>query len=771
MSGKCENIRLRLALRGAVQGVGFRPFVFRLAEELGLAGIARNTPQGLLVEVEGAPTAIAVFRERIAADKPPRAAIHGVEAWTLDPHGLKGFEIVESDSAGECSPFVLPDIAPCAACLGEIFDPANRRHRYPFTNCTNCGPRFTIVEALPYDRANTTMRGFEMCPSCRVEYENPADRRFHAQPNACPDCGPQLSLWDGQGKVLAEKDAALRGAAQAVREGKVVAVKGVGGFHLICDARDDVAVRRLRERKHREEKPLAVMVADLAAAQALCEVSSEEAALLSGPEAPILLLRKSEIGNRKSEISRGIAPANPRLGLLMPSSPLHHLLCRELGFPIVATSGNLSDEPICTDEHEARERLQGIADIFLVHDRAIARHADDSILRIVDGREVMLRRARGYAPMPLPIPSSGKAILGVGAHLKNAICHARGTEAIVSQHLGDMDTTESRAAFERAVEDVQRLHATRAAEVVCDLHPDYTSTAFARGLGLPVRAVQHHLAHAMACLAENEWEGPALAVVWDGTGYGPDGTVWGGEFLRVDGKNWERVAHLRRFRLPGGEAAVREPRRSALGLLAEIGAKSMGVEAAFTDEERRVIASMLERGVNVPWTTSAGRLFDAVAAIVGLRQRHAFEAQAAMELEWAAEAAVEVEPYFFRIVAPSLAEATSNHGKGPLVLDWKPMIDAILADVARGRTVEEIAFAFHAALAQGIVEVARAIGEKRVALTGGCFQNGVLLSLSTRALRAAGFQVLLHQRLPPNDGCIAYGQVVTACRGGVAPLA
>jgi hydrogenase maturation protein HypF len=797
-----------------VQGVGFRPCVYRCATALGLAGSVRNTPQGVLIEVEGAASDVELFREKLAKEKPPRAVVQGSEAWLLEPRGLAGFAIVESAGAGERSPFVLPDIAPCEDCLREMLDPSDRRHRYPFTNCTNCGPRFTIVEALPYDRANTTMRGFAMCPACLTEYGDPANRRFHAQPNACPACGPKLALRDRAGKRVAERDAALLAAGEAVRGGGIVALKGVGGFHLVCDARNEEAVRRLRERKRREEKPFAVMVADLASARALCEVSAEEARLLASAEAPIVLLRRRPfpvadcqlpverereartraklvreggksacapppIGNRHSAIGNGIAPGNPRLGLLLPSSPLHHLLCCDLGFPIVATSGNLSDEPVCTDEAEALARLGGIADLFLVHDRPIARHADDSIVRVVDGREVVLRRARGYAPMPLPTPPCAAPTLGVGAHLKNAICLSRGGETVVSQHLGDMDTPESRAAFERAVKDVQALHGVRAARVACDLHPDYATTAFAKSLGLPVAGVQHHLAHAMACLAENEVEGPALAVAWDGTGYGTDGEAWGGEFLRVDGSRWERVAHLRRFRLPGGDAAAREPRRSALGLLAEIGAKSAVVEGAYTGEELRVVAAMLERGVNSPWTTSAGRLFDAVAAILGLRQRHAFEAQAAMELEWAAEQAEQVQPYPIRLAPvgqarrlPRIGDGsrsgcpTVQSGSGPSwVLDWQPTVEAILADLAKGRPVPEIALAFHEALAAGVVAVARQVGEKRVALAGGCFQNGVLLSRCIRALATEGFQPLIHQRLPPNDGSIAYGQAVAAARG------
>jgi len=773
-TGRSLRVRLRLAIRGAVQGVGFRPFVHRRATALGLSGFVRNTPRGVLLEAEGTRAAVEVFRATLVSEAPPRAAIQGVEEWVLAPLGRTGFEIQESDASGERSPFVLPDIAPCAECLREIFDPANRRFRYPFTNCTNCGPRFTIIEAMPYDRANTTMRAFAMCAACRAEYENPSDRRFHAQPNACPACGPRLTLWDAAKRRLSEGDDALRGAARAVREGRIAAVKGIGGFHLVADARADEALRRLRERKRREEKPFAVMVADLAAAAALGEAAPEEIRLLASPEAPIVLLRRRASEGGRAGISREVAPGNPRLGLMLPSSPLHHLLCRELGFPIVATSGNLSDEPICTEEADAVERLRGIAEVFLVHDRPIARHADDSLARIVVGREMVLRRARGYAPMPLPIPEASATVLAVGGHLKNTICLARGGDAVVSQHLGDMDTEDARDALARAARDIQGLHGAPATQVVCDLHPDYATTAFAKSFGLPLAGVQHHLAHAMGCLAENEVEGAALAVVWDGTGYGTDGTVWGGEFLRVREDGWTRFAHLRRFRLPGGDAAAREPRRSALGLLAAIGAKSAIVEGAFRDEERRVLSAMIARGVHAPWTTSAGRLFDAVAAILGLRARNAFEAQAAMELEWAAERGGEAEAYPMRLEASGVSQdGSAGEGQGEVsggrtgsrVLDWQPMIAAILEDAAQGRPAAEIAQAFHAALAAGILAVARQAGEARVALTGGCFQNGRLLSLCRRALEGAGFRVLLPQRLPANDGGLAYGQAVAACRG------
>ena len=548
--------RLRMEIRGAVQGVGFRPFVYRLATGLGLSGWVLNDIRGVFLEVEGDLELLSAFRERILSEAPPRARIQGLNESWLDPIGYEGFQIRTSDAKGTKTVLILPDIATCQDCLTEILDPENRRYLYPFTNCTNCGPRFTIVRDLPYDRPNTTMRGFALCQECRAEYENPLDRRFHAQPTACPACGPQLAAWTRSGEVLARGDEALAVAADVLLRGDVLACKGLGGFHLMCDARNEAAVGRLRARKAREDKPFALMVRDLAAARSLAEISPAAAALLESAEAPIVLLPR--LG--EEAVARAVAPGRPELGLMLPATPLHHLLLRAASAPLVATSGNLSEEPICTDELEALSRLAGMVDVFLVHDRPIERHADDSVVRIAAGAPRVLRRARGYAPLPVPVAEELPVILAVGAHMKTAVALSVGRQVFLSQHIGDLETPEAMNAFRRVIADFLRLYEARPALVAHDLHPGYPSTLWAEEWavthGIPSLAVQHHHAHLVSCLAENGAPGPALGVTWDGTGYGTDGTVWGGEFLRGDAGGFTRFAHLRPFRLPGGEGGV-----------------------------------------------------------------------------------------------------------------------------------------------------------------------------------------------------------------------
>ncbi len=763
MTERSDIQRLRMIVRGAVQGVGFRPFVYRLATELNLRGWVRNSSRGVVIEVEGEPAALERFRLDLERRKPPRASLQGIEAAQLDPAGHAAFEILPSDPAGEQEAFVLPDIATCPDCLREIFDPGDRRHGYPFTNCTNCGPRFTIIHALPYDRAQTTMRHFTMCPACRAEYEAPADRRFHAQPNACPVCGPRLQLWERDGGVRAEGAAALAEAAQAVRERRIVAMKGLGGFQLIVAAGSATAVGELRRRKAREEKPLACMFPSLDRVRATCEVSPQEERLLLSPEAPIVLLRRGHM-SQAAGIAAAVAPGNPHLGVMLPYTPLHHLLLADLGFPIVATSGNRSEEPICTDEREALERLGEIADLFLVHDRPIARHADDSIVRICAERELVLRRARGYAPLPIRLAHAVPPVLAVGAHLKNTVALAAGRNAFVSQHIGDLQTPQAYHAFTRAIGDLGRLFDLAPGAVACDLHPDYLSTRYARESGLPCIPVQHHLAHALACMAENELAPPVLAVSWDGTGYGPDGTVWGGEFLRIAEEGFERAAHLRTFRLPGGEQAVREPRRAALGVLWEIlgdelcAREDLDPVRSFSPGERRVLCAMLRKGLNSHVTSSAGRLFDAVAALLGLHQTTRFEGQAAMALEFAAlEAEGITEAYDF-------AQLPRDDTRPAWILDWEPLVHALLADHAAHVPRRCCARKFHHALAGMIAGVARACGLERVVLSGGCFQNALLTEITVEHLRAAGFHPYWHQRVPPNDGGIALGQIAAVLR-------
>ncbi len=768
------NQRIHIVIRGAVQGVGFRPFIYRLAKEMDLPGWVSNSTQGVFIEVEGPKERLDEFVLRIEKEKPPRSFIQSLEFSYLDPMGFTTFEIHTSSSEGMKTALVLPDIATCPDCLREVFDSSNRRYRYPFTNCTNCGPRFSIIESLPYDRPNTSMKNFPMCPECRKEYNDPMDRRFHAQPNACPICGPHLELWDEHGSMLAAVDDALLKAAEAIRDGKIVALKGIGGFQLLVDARNDEAVTRLRDRKHREEKPFALMYPGLESIRQDCEVSELEERILLSPESPIVLLQRkthnpqsairksqSEICNPRFPIAPSVAPRNPYLGVMLPYTPLHHLLMRDLGFPAVATSGNLSDEPICIDEHEALKRLGGIADCFLVHDRPIVRHVDDSIVRILLGRELVLRRARGYAPLPLTIVTSlHQPLLAVGAHLKNTVALNVENNIFVSQHIGDLETQESLHAFQRVIHDFRQLYDVEPKTVVCDLHPDYLSTQYARQSGLDTVSVQHHYAHVAACMAENQVEGELLGVSWDGTGLGLDGTIWGGEFLLTNASSFERVASFRTFPLPGGDRAIKEPRRSALGALYEMfGPAALDRQeivsvASFIEQEKRLIGQALEKKINAPLTSSVGRLFDAVASLVGLRQQLAFEGQAAMELEFAATRGETDRRY----------ECTIASSGALLAVDWAPMIEEMLTDVERSLPIPEISAKFHNTLAFSILTVAQRIGRNRVVLTGGCFQNTLLTEKAVRLLTRNGIRPYWHQRIPPNDGGISLGQIYAVAR-------
>jgi hydrogenase maturation protein HypF len=756
-SGRTSTQRLRIVIHGAVQGVGFRPFVFRLARELMLDGWVNNSSQGVFIEVEGHPDLLKTFLLRLPDEIPPRSFIQSLESSYLDAVGFTDFEIRESDEGGVKTAVVLPDVATCPDCIAEIFDPANRRYRYPFTNCTNCGPRFSIIETLPYDRPHTTMRWFEMCAACRAEYENAEDRRFHAQPNACPECGPHLELWNDQGEIVTSHHEALIEAAEVIRSGKIVAVKGLGGFHLVVDARDSRAVVELRRRKHREEKPFALMLPSMSSIEEFCDVSGLERRLLTSPESPIVLLRKKRATSAEP-LSDFVAPANPYLGVLLPYTPLHHLLMGELGFPIVATSGNLSDEPICTDEKEAVERLRGIADLFLVHNRPIARHVDDSIVRVMMDREMLVRRARGFAPLPVITKSESEPTLAVGAHLKNSVALSTDHQIVISQHIGDLETDKAYGAFRDVIDSLERLYEVSPATVACDRHPDYMSTHWAAESHLKAIPVQHHYAHVLSCMAENELEPPALGVAWDGSGYGLDGTIWGGEFLRIKKAGFDRLAHFRTFRLPGGEQAIKEPRRSAIGLLYEIFGDgifdilNLAPVAAFKPADRGVIRGMLDRNINSPLTSSAGRLFDAVASVIGVMQETRFEGQAAMQLEFMAEPD-ELSRYEFEVVC-GMDE--------PLIIDWQPMFRDIIYDFARRVSPSRIAARFHNTLVEMIVKVATIAGEKSVALSGGCFQNKFLTERAITRLRAEGFNVYWHQRVPTNDGGISLGQLVAA---------
>lgn len=830
--------RLKIVLRGAVQGVGFRPFVLRLATQEALGGWVVNSAQGVVIEVEGKRPTLERFFQRLHLECPPHTILQSVEATWLDAVGLGRFEIRVSESVGPITALVLPDLATCPDCVGDIFNSSGRRFLYPFTNCTHCGPRYSIMSGLPYDRQNTSMRKFRLCPQCYLEYNNPRDRRFHAQPNACPRCGPQLSFWDKRGRPLAKAHAALLRAVEALREGQIVAVKGLGGFHLMVSAFNDRAVARLRQLKQRDEKPFAVMFPTLEILGTFCELTPPEEHLLLSAEAPIVLLPRRTVRGRATRdgLAGAIAPDHPLLGAMLPHTPLHHILMNQLGLPVVATSGNLRDEPLCTDELDALKRLGPFVDYLLVHDRPILRHVDDSVVRWVSGRELVLRRARGYCPLPvavLPIskwhatPDDAPVALAVGAHLKNTVALATGGQIFLSQHIGDLETEPALHAMQRVAEDLQKLYHVHPAAVVADLHPDYLSTQWAVRLtttaptapvvpagDMPAPAtadtavalvpelkpespnwvrpwlrakstpsavpggplpklfqVQHHLAHVLACMAENEVEPPVLGVAWDGAGLGTDGTIWGGEFLKITDGAWERVAHLRTFRLPGGDAAAREPRRSALGVLFELqGAAAfdlagLPLQEAFSAEELANFRTMLERGVNAPVTSSAGRLFDAVAALVLRRRTSAFEGQAAMQLEMAVTPGWDEQEYAFPLLTPAPGAG------GPAVLDWGPLIRDLLQDLKDRASAAMAATRFHDALVRGILTVAQQVGIERVALSGGCFQNRHLTERTIAGLTAKGFQPSWHQRIPPNDGGLAVGQILALRKGFAVPAA
>lgn len=752
-------LRLRLHVRGTVQGVGFRPFVHHLAAACRLAGWVRNASDGVELEVEGEPSALDAFWRRLQTEAPPQAVIVSITRHSIPTEPSVGFHIVESSSTSNAHhppADIVPDLATCPECLAELLDPGNRRFEYPFINCTRCGPRFSIVEALPYDRRNTTMRGFAMCDACREEYDSPANRRFHAQPNACHDCGPQLTWLDRHGNALRTRADALNMAAETVLEGHIVAIKGIGGFHLFADARSERSITRLRARKQRPSKPLALMIPSIEQVRDEVMLSDAEAVWLASSAAPIILLRRRP----ESSLPALLAPGNPTLGIMLPHSPLHHLLMRRLGVPVIATSANLSDEPICIDNAEAVRRLHGLADGFLMHDRPIARPVDDSVVRFVAGREMVLRRSRGFAPGPVASPGISQPVLACGADLKATLAVSDTDRVRLSQHLGDLASASSRHAFQKHLEAFPHLAATQPQAVACDLHPAYVSRQIAASTGLPLVGVQHHHAHALACATEHgiEADEPFLAVVWDGTGYGTDGTLWGGEFLICQGASFKRHAWLKPFPLPGGEKAVRDPRFAALGCLhvARIDPADTPLAQQLTDEEMRIGKAMLERRINTPLCSSAGRLFDAVAALCGLCALNDFEGQAAMALEFAASA------------RPAIAEqqpaafAFASAGE----VDWTQLLHDLLAQLnaTSQPDIPRIARHFHLTLVEMILRVAQSAGLEKVILSGGCFQNALLVEMAVEKLHNAGHEPLWHRRVPPNDGGIALGQAVIASR-------
>ena len=752
--------RLRIEVQGIVQGVGFRPSVYRLALAQGLTGSVWNHARGVTIEAQGGGAVLEVFLRGLREDLPLPVRVTGLTCIEVpEEPGAEGFRIRASDEGGDIRPVVPPDLAVCAACADETEMPGERRYRYPFTNCTYCGPRYSIIARLPYDRPHTAMRAFPLCPACAREYGDPLNRRFHAQPIACPACGPRLILRRPDGSAMSDGEEALQEAAAALKRGQVVALKGLGGYQLLVDATSVAAVRRLRDRKRREDKPFAVMFPDMASLVVACEVNDEEGAWLTSPEAPILLLRRlseASVLAGVPPVAAGVAPGNPRLGAFLPYTPLHRLLIAEVARPLVCTSGNLSDEPMAFEDDEALRRLGGIADLFLAHDRPILRPVDDSVVRVDGDGPTLLRRARGFAPIAVPMPGRADAptVLALGAHQKATVSLLHRGQLVMSQHLGDLTSLEGADLLARTVEDLLTFFGVRADRIACDQHPDYASTRLAEKLAAewhtPLVRVQHHHAHGAACAAEHGLKGPVLALAWDGTGLGSDGTLWGGEALRIEGPIFERVGHLKPFPLPGGEAAIREPRRSACGLLWALqGACTPppGLAPAFDGPDWDLLQTMLAKDLHSPLTSSIGRLFDAVAALAGLQARRGFEGQAAMALEF--------------VAGDRVASAYPWHLKEG-VADPAPLVDAVLSDLAAGRNVAFVAARFHAALADLALSWARLGGLADVVLTGGCFQNALLTARVRTRLAGAGFRVHRHRLFPPNDGGISLGQAVVA---------
>jgi hydrogenase maturation protein HypF len=771
MTHSKNNSFVHISVRGVVQGVGFRPFVYQLAAQCGLKGWVCNTSGDVKIEIEGESAKIEVFLKDLRAKAPIQSRIEDITATPGTPSGYDNFEIRPSLPQADTYQLVSPDIATCPQCLHEIFDPFDRRYRYPFTNCTNCGPRFTIIDEIPYDRPNTTMRDFTMCPDCQAEYEDPENRRFHAQPNACPDCGPKLTLTDAAGTpVDCDEIDIVRWTARLLKDGKIVAVKGLGGFLLACDAANESAVNTLRERKHRPAKPFAVMVASLLEARKHCEISGEEEKLLSSAASPIVLLKWKP----ESAISKAVAPGLKYLGVMLPYTPLHHLLIRDTGRPLVMTSGNLSEEPIVKDNDEALRRLNNIADYFLLHNRNIYARYDDSVTLVEAGSPRIIRRARGYAPYPIKLPFKSAQILGCGAEEKNTFCLTRDNYAFISQHIGDMENMETMEHYVNALELYKKIFRINPQIIAFDIHPEYLPTKYAKELAekekLQLVPVQHHHAHIAACMAENGLSQSGLAeygladrvigVALDGTGYGTDGKIWGGEFLTADFKGFTRQAHLEYLPLPGGTLAVKKPYRTAAGYLLALGIpldKNLPLMQYISDEELAIVREQVNKKLNAPLTSSMGRLFDAVAALTGVRGVIDYEAQAAIDLETCATAMPgETSTYPFSIA----------YENGMRIIKVHELFTLIIKDLHDKISKEVIASRFHNTIARLALEVCQDISRKtrlkKTALSGGVFQNRLLFRKSVELLESAGFEVYTHHQVPCNDGGISLGQVAVA---------
>jgi hydrogenase maturation protein HypF len=751
-------LRKAVDVTGIVQGVGFRPFVYRLANACGLSGFIANSPAGVSIEVEGPADCVEEFLDRLPKEIPPLAKVTSLSLRDARAQGSDSFRIVSSHLGEPPKALISPDVAVCEDCLREMGNPRDRRFRYPFINCTNCGPRFTILRDIPYDRSRTSMAAFLMCAACQAEYDDPTNRRFHAQPNACWDCGPQVQLLSAAGERMDVAEP-IRETSRLLQVGKIVAVKGLGGFHLACDAKNEVAVDLLRERKRRVEKPFAIMVRRVEDVAHLCTLDQLSRKLLLSRERPIVLLpRKPEAG-----LASGVAPRNRFLGVFLPYAPLHHLLFSSGKFEaLVMTSGNLSEEPIAIDNVEALERLHTIADAFLVHDRDILRRCDDSVVRVSAGQPQMLRRSRGYVPVPVALESESEPILAVGGELKNTVCLVRGSEAFLSQHVGDLENLESYGFFEEAVAHFQRVLEVQPKVIAHDLHPDYFSTrwAFERE-GTEHIPVQHHHAHIAACMAENHLDGTVIGMALDGTGYGTDGAIWGGEILIADYTVFERTAHFQYVPLPGGAAAIHEPWRIAVSYLAkhygnDISALHLPFLKEIEPSKLNVVLQMAQREVHSPRTSSCGRLFDAVAALVGLRTKVNYEAQAAIELEMAAHDSAEEGAYLLNLIPMSSGWQIGTRS----LFDW------LIADIGKGASVADMSRRFHNGLVAVLVDVAEKIRAQRelsrVCLSGGCFQNVLLFESLLAALRKQQFDVYFHSEVPAGDGGLSLGQALVA---------
>jgi len=742
-------MRLKLFITGLVQGVGFRPFVYRIANRLKLKGYVLNSESGVVIEVEGEKDRLEEFLRLLQTELPPAARIFSIDKKFLEDVGYEKFEIRKSKREGEVRVSVLPDLSTCKECLEELFDPKNRRYRYPFINCTNCGPRFTIILSLPYDRENTTMKSFKMCPECYGEYTDPTNRRFHAQPNACPVCGPQVELLGENGRKVAEGEEALREVVKLLSEGKILAVKGLGGFHIICDATNDEAVRELRRRKHREEKPFAVMFKDLEQLKSYAKVSKLEEIALTGVESPIVILERKEGTN----LSPSISPDTSTVGAFLPYTPLHHIILHDFGRPIVATSCNVTDEPIMFKNDEVKEVIGSLVDGALIYNREIARRCDDSVVRVMAGRVVPIRRSRGYSPLPVILPFKLKRpVLALGPHMKVTVALGKENKVYISQHIGDIDNLKAEEFLRETVRDLTELFEIEPEVVVTDYHPGYFTTKFGReAFPKKVLQVYHHHAHAISVMAENEIspDERVIAFSFDGTGYGSDARIWGGEVLTATYTEFEREFHLGYFPLPGGEKAVKEPFRTAVSLISAVGMEPE--EFLKVDPKRiRFIKQMVEKGVNSPLTSSMGRLFDGVSAILGLKYSVSYNGQGAILLEEVAKRSQTEESYNFHI----------SNGE----IDWKPIIEEILFDVKRGVPPEEIGMKFHNTIVKVVVETSQILREKlgieTVALSGGVFQNRILTEKAFEKLSELGFRPIVHQLVPPNDGGISLGQAV-----------